>query len=185
VKGRFIKNVGRRDLLAGASAAAAATLLSLPALALPKIGTSRPAVHLTDAWDRDLDLSAFKRPILLTYEDKDSAKQNQALKDDLDDLQKTSNYRKAVANIPVIDASGYDYWPAKGIVKGELRKWSNKLGIVLYPDFSGDVRTTLSLEKGTSNVVLYGATGEVLLAYSGKLADADRSKVIEKIKSFL
>ena len=183
---RDTRPVGRRRV---ATILGALTLTAFvgvsSAVALPKVGAARQSVHLVDGWDRDVNLASFKRPVLIVYEDKDSASQNQALKDDLADLQKSSNYRKGVAHIIVADTSSYDYWPAKGIAKGELRKWSNKLGIVVYSDFSADVRTRLQLEKGLSNVVLYDAQGNVLFAHAGTVPPEERKHLIELIKEQL
>jgi len=180
------RRLGRRTFAGFMGAVAVAAFVAAsPALALPKVGAARPAVHLIDGWDRDLDMSSFQRPVLLFYEDKDSAGQNDVLKNDLSDLQKSSNYRKSIAHVVVADTSAYDYWPAKGIAKGELRKWSNKLGIVVYSDFSANVRTALGLEKGKSNIVLYGANGEVLFAKAETLSPEERSALVDKMKSLL
>ena len=172
----------RRAALGAAGAMLLSVLAPSLAMALPAVGAVRPAVRLVDGWDRELDLGRFERPILLIYEDKDSADQNQRLKDELVSLEKSIEYRKVVAHISVADVSAYDYWPAKGIAKGELRKWSQKLGIVVYGDFSGDVRTKLSLDKGESNVVLYAKSGEVLFASSGSLSATQRDALIDLIR---
>ena len=49
-----------------------------PAGALIRAGSLRPAAQVADADDRTLDLRAINgRPILVLYEDKDSAKVNE------------------------------------------------------------------------------------------------------------
>jgi hypothetical protein len=150
--------------------------------ALPATGAARAPLTLVDGWDREIDLAKFERSILLIYEDKDSANQNQALKDQLAALDKSIAYEKYVAHISVADVSAYDYWPAKGIAKGELRKWSQKLGLVIYGDFSGDARGKLALDKGASNVVLYAKSGEVLFAASGALSTRQRDALVDLLR---
>ncbi len=175
-------SMGRRAFLGASAGAVIVALAPASLLALPAAGASRPEVRLVDGWDREIDLGRFTRPILLVYEDKDSADQNQRLKDQLAELEKAIEYRKTVAHVSVADVSSYDYWPAKGIAKGELRKWSQKLGIVVYGDFSGDARTKLTLDKGESNVVLYAKNGDVLFASSGSLSAAQRGTLIGLVR---
>jgi hypothetical protein len=62
---------------------------------------------------------------------------------------------------------------------------SPRSGIVVYSDFSANVREKLGLEKGQSNVVLYGAHGEVLFAVASTASPAQRTALIEKMKSLL
>ena len=51
--------------------AAAAVTSSAPAAALPRVGSPRPDVILTDGWDRTDHLGRFARmPVLVVYEDK-------------------------------------------------------------------------------------------------------------------
>ncbi len=163
-------------------ALAAPTLFATDALALPKVGDARAAVSLTDGWDRSMDLSKMERPLLLIYEDKDSQNDNQKLKDELGKLDEAIHYRKSVAHVAVADVSGYDYWPAKGIVKDELKKWSQRLKLVIYGDFTGKARTRLAMDAGKSNVVLYSKAGKVLFAKSGTLSEHDRADLVARLR---
>jgi hypothetical protein len=180
------RGTDRRGFLALVGVATTLALIdTLPAAARPEISGSRAAVQLVDGWDRQLDLANFARPIVLFYEDKDSSTQNQTIKDELTDFQRSSNYRATIEHIIVADTSAYNYWPAKGIAKGELRKWTMKLGIIVYSDFIADVRMKLELEKGQSNVVLYGADGRVLLAHAGPMPRDVRDELIARMKELL
>ena len=64
------------------------------AVALPKVASARPAMKLTDGWDRELDLAKTTIPVIAIYEDKDDGYQNQTLKDELNALDKSMGYRK-------------------------------------------------------------------------------------------
>lgn len=164
-------------------ALAVTALFATSAFALPKVGDARPAVSLVDGWDRTMDLSKMERPLLLIYEDKDSANDNQKLKDELSRLEDSIHYRKSVAHVAVADVSGYDYWPAKGVVKDELKKWSARLKLVIYADFTGKARAKLAMDEGKSNVVLYSKQGKVLFARSGALSERDRADLVSRLRS--
>ena len=158
---------------------------ALPAEAVPKLGSARPAIKLVDGWDRVNDLSLGSRPLLVVYEDKDSSKQNQKLKDDLAALEKSIHYRKWVEHIVVADVSAYDYWPARDIAKGELQKWTKKIGFVIYSDFTGSVRTSLGFEKGKSNVVLYSRDSKVLFSKAGTVPELDRHRLVDLVSNLV
>ncbi len=157
-------------------------LVATAASALPKVGSARPGIVLVDGWDRAFDLAKVERPLLLIYEDEGSSAQNQTLKDELIKLEQSRHYRKSVAHLVVADVSAYDYWPAKGIAKGELQKWSQKLGIVIYGDFSGQAKKKLQVDAGKSNVVFYSSDGKVLFSHSGPLTQKDRAELLDLVK---
>ncbi len=145
------------------------------ARSVPALGSDAPELTLEDAWSRTVTLSAFKRmPVLVVYEDKDSSSQNQPLKDELSKLAKGDRYRKSVALIAVADVASYDYWPIRDFVKHSIRKESSKLQTTIFCDWDGHVRRTLSLDAGSSNVVLFGKDGRVLFAEAGTIS-AERS----------
>ena len=168
--------------LARLLAALVVGLLAAPAFALPKVGTARPSIKLVDAWDRELDLSRLAQPLLVVYEDKDDGNTNAAIKDELAQLDKTSHYRKTVLHIAVVDVTPWDYWPARGIAKTELQKWTNKVGVIMYSDFTGSVQTTLDFTKGKSTVVLWGKDGKVLFSYAGPLPADKRKELVDLLR---
>ena len=155
------------------------------ASAAPRVGAHRAAVTLTDGWDRELDLSALSLPLLMFYEGKDSRDQNAALKADLAALEVSTHSRAAVREISVAEVSAYSYWPAKGIVKDEIKKWTARLGVVVYADFSGEARTKLALTPGQSNVVLYARDGSVLFAHAGTLSEPDRVRLSSLLRALV
>ncbi len=163
---------------------AAAVLFALAvsnhARALPNKGAVRPAVKLTDGWDRELDLATIAKPLLAIYEDKDDGNTNQTLKDELNALDKSIGYRKLILQIIVVDLTPWNYWPARGIAKNEIQKWSNRVGMILYSDFTDTARATLGFTKALSNVVLYDKAGTVLFAFAGALP-ADQRKSVEDL----
>ena len=172
-----------------ASFALAATLVTLvPAWsgASPSLGGARPDVSFVDAWDRALVLPKTSgKPVLLVYEDKDSANQNAALKNELSALARGDAYKHRVVLLAVADVSGYDYWPARGFVRDAIRSESVKLGTPIYCDWNGQVRDTLALEAKRSNVVFYGKDGRVLFSHAGTLPDAKRKELVKLMKDTL
>ncbi|MDI1450671.1 YtfJ family protein [Polyangium sp. 6x1] len=157
-----------------------AALVPGVSLALPKEGAEAPNARVEDADGRALQMSSLKgKPILIMYEDKDSAAQNQPLKDDLAKLGQGDKYKQKVAIAAIADVSSYDFWPAKGFVKDAIREESKKQKTTIYCDWDGSFRKAYGIRKGASNVILVGKDGRVLFAGSGALGTGDRKKLIE------
>lgn len=161
-------------------------LLAAPAAALPAVGQARPEITLVDAWDRPFTLGkSGTKPILVVYEDKDSATQNKALKDELGKLAKGDRYRNAVALIAVADVTGYDYWPVRGFVKDAIQDESVKWNTPIYCDWNGTFRNAFGIRRGTSTILLYGKDGKVLLSHEGAMPGEKRQELVELIRKEL
>ena len=124
----------------------APALSSPPAAASPKLGDLRPSVRLVDAWDRAIDTRSLgDKPVLVVYEDRDSASENQVLKDELSKLARGDRYKRSIALLAIADVSGFDYWPARGFVKDAIQEESRKAGTTIYCDWNGEVRRAFGL----------------------------------------
>lgn len=173
-----------RNKLAAAAIAAGIAGSPLSTLALPAVGDDAPNGKLEDADGKSTETKSFKgKPLLIVYEDRDSAAQNEKLKKELGVLAKGDKYKAKVALAAVADVSSYDFWPAKGFVKDAIREESKKQGTTIYCDWNASFRKAFKLTKGKSNIVLVGKDGKVLFAAEGSLSDGDRKKVIELLKS--
>jgi hypothetical protein len=162
---------------------AATVTLAAPSDALLSPGANRPAVRVVDANDRALDLGAVHgRPMLVVYEDKESATLNQQLKTELSRLARGERYRSAVALVPVADVRDYDFWPARGFVKSAIRSESKKIGATIYCDWDGSFGRALRIQHGTSTVILFGKNGRVLFAGEGKISAADTNRLLELLR---
>jgi len=163
--------------------ALAFTLLTSSAAGLPAVGEARPPVWLVDAWGRSLDLGTLAgMPVLVVYEDKDSARQNEVLKAELAALAKGDAYRRAIALVAVADVDGYDYWPVRGFVKDAIKRESVRFKTPIYCDWDGAARGALGVRQGTSSEILYGWSGAVLLAHEGPMPAAKRAELIELLR---
>jgi len=168
----------------GVAALALSTQGSSPAFALPTEGDAAPNARIEDADGRAQELKVFKgKPVLIVYEDKDSAGQNQALKDALSKLAKGDRYKAAVALAAVADVSAYDYWPVKGFVKDAIREESRKQGTTIYCDWSGAFRGAYRLRSGVSSIVLVGRDGHVLFAAEGAVSADQRQRLVTLLKA--
>ncbi|XXX78061.1 YtfJ family protein [Sorangium sp. So ce134] len=168
---------------AASAAALSLALISGAALALPPVGGRAPNARVEDADGRELQLKALRgKPILIVYEDKDSATQNQAFKDALAKLAKGDRYRRTIALAAVADVSSYDFWPVKGFVKDAIREESRKVGATIYCDWDGTFREAYRLRRGISNVILVGKNGQVLFAAEGKLKPEAQSSLLDMLR---
>ena len=154
------------------------------ASAAPPLGAPRPAARVHDAEDRTFELQGVRgKPILVLYEDKDSAKVNVALKDGLARLARGDRYRNAVALVPVADVERYDYWPVRGFVKDAIRDESRKIGATIYCDWNGSFRRATQLAKNTSSVMLIGRDGRVLFTWEGQVPKDERERLLAMLRA--
>ncbi len=161
----------------------ASLLTASIATGLPHPGSEIPSLRLLDAWDRAFEVSRLAaKPVLVVYEDKDSAGENQAFKNELAALARGDRYRTAVALVAIADVQGYDYWPVRGFVKDAIRDQSVKFGTAIYCDWDGSAQRTLGLRRGTSNVILYGRDGKVIFSHEGAMSAAERSEAIDLLR---
>jgi len=173
---------GKRPFIPALAFLTALTLAS-SALALPNEGDAAPNARVEDADGHAVELKQFKgKPILIVYEDKESAEQNQELKKDLSKLAKGDRYKSRVALAAVADVSSYDFWPVKGFVKDAIREESRKQGTTIYCDWNGTFRSRYKLRRGVSSVVLVGKDGHVLFAGEGKLSAEQRKRLIGMLR---
>jgi ceramide glucosyltransferase len=174
---------------AGVAGRVAAVLVAFalampPALARPQAGEAGANARLEDADGRTLELKAFRgKPILILYEDKDSARQNQILKDRLAELAKGDKYRGRVALAAVADVSSYDYWPVKGFVKDAIRDESRKVGTTIYCDWDGSFRAAYGFRRGVSSVVLIDRRGYVAFSAEGAVGAEGRRKLVDLLRA--
>jgi hypothetical protein len=170
-----------------AVAVAVAILLahSAVAVALPSAGTLRPALSLVDAEDTAFDLRGINgKPIVIVHESKEASSQNVAFKSDLGKLSAKRKERKeekgeGYALIPIADADGYDYWPARGFVKSAIREESKKIGRSVYIDWGGSARKALGITQNKSAILIFGKDGKLKCSREGTLSKEDRDKAMQ------
>ncbi len=152
--------------------------------ALPKLGAAAADASMEDADGRRAKVSSFSgKPILIVYEDKDSATLNQPFKDDLAKLAAGDKYRESIALLPLADVSAYNFWPVKGFVKDAIREESKKVGTTIYCDWDASFRSAFDIRAGSSSIILVGRNGAVLFAAEGALSVEQREKVVSLLRA--
>lgn len=165
---------------------ASSLLGSATAEAVPREGEPAPNATIEDADGRVSELKAFHgKPILIVYEDRDSATQNQSLKADLAKLARGDGYRARIALAAVADVSSWDFFPAKGLVKDAIRDESRKQGTTIYCDWTGAFRSAFRLRRGVSNVVLVSKDGRVLFTAEGSVPAEQRRRLVSLLREQL
>ena len=152
--------------------------------AAPTVGATAKDARAVDVDGRVLSLERMRgTTVFVVYEDKESGKQNQALKRELEEwLSHDAKAHASVFVAPVADVSEYDSWPARGFVKDAIREESKKVGMTIWCDWDASFRKTLDLAKGKSNVVVLGRDGRVLFAAEGALSLEQRREAIAAAK---
>jgi hypothetical protein len=160
-------------------------LIASQATALVGAGTSLPTLDLVDAWDRHVALTKLRgRPLVLIYEDKDAATQNEAFKQTLGTWMSEERFKPLVM-IPIADVSAYDYFPAKGFARSAVRDTSKKIGRPIYCDWSGEIGKGIGAGSATSNVILVSKSGQVIYSHVGAFQPADVAKFKAKLSEDL
>lgn len=115
------------------------------------------------------------KPVILFYEDKDSTKLNQALKEELFERGKQHGLLEAAWVVAVANLEKFNFFPARQIALSYVRDEEKKVGVPILVDLDGTLGgQPWSLPKKTSTVMLMDATGAVVYAYSGRLEEAER-----------
>lgn len=167
-------------------AVALATLaLLVPSLAsaLLKIGETPPDFVVHDCDDHAQKLSELRagKPTLVVFEGKEGGASNKPVLDRLGKLRASDPVYAKTQVVAIADASGYAYWPAKSIAKSILRKEGKKVGIIVWADWSGDGRRSLSADPKRSNLVLFDAKGKVAWASAGALSKEQQDALLDQI----
>jgi predicted transcriptional regulator len=176
----------KRNLRAFISMTTAAIALAVaPGVgATPKEGERAPDARVEDADGRPMDIRSQKgKTLVLFYEGKDSASQNDALKREVAKLVKTERFRSSTVLAAVGDVSDYDYWPVKGIVKDKIREEAQKAGWPIFCDWDGGFRTAYKLRRGVSNVIVIGKSGSVLFAASGPVDARGKQRLLDALRA--
>jgi hypothetical protein len=175
-----------RSLITGGAIASAATLATSSAGAVPREGDAAPSASIEDADGKVKDFAAFRgRPLLIVYEDRDSAKQNEALKAELATLARGRQDSERVALAAIADVSAWDFEPAKYFVRAAIRDESKKQGTTIYCDWTGAFRSVYRMRRGVSNVVLVGRDGRVAFSAEGPLGPDQRARLLGLLRAQL
>ncbi|MDB4986219.1 MAG: hypothetical protein JWN04_1397 [Myxococcaceae bacterium] len=125
------------------------------------------------------DAQLRSRALILWYDSSDTVHLNDEAKTELSRVLATLPEATRPRLVAVGDVSRYDYWPARRFAQSELRKFEGIYHIAIYGDWTGAIRTALTLAEGQSNLLFVSATGEVRFRGTGKLPHADVQRVIE------
>lgn len=179
MNGGLWRMAGLAALMAPALVAAVVSTVA----AAPKPGDGLPPAKVASLDGKEFDTRAISGKIaLIFYEDKDSAKHNLALKNELTRVKSSPGWKPNVVVTAVADVGGYDWWPAKGFVKDAIQAEQRKSGVTIFLDWSGEFGKALKATKGASNVVLVGPDGKVQIAHQGAVPQSVRDAIIAAIR---
>ena len=163
---------------AAAVAALALSTVTGSAWAAPRAGEAVAAARAESLDGKAFDTRSVKgQTVLVFYEDKDTANQNAAFKNELGRLRKATGFKPGVRVVAVADVSSYDFWPAKGLVQDAIKKQQKASGVTIFLDWSGKFGTALKARKGVSNVVLIGPDGNVMVSHEGVVSADVASRI--------
>lgn len=128
----------------------------------------------------------WRRPTVLFYEDRDSTKLNQHVKDALFAAGKERGLTDAVDVIAVANVAKYDWFPARDFVLAAVRDVEREFHVPVYLDFKGALASSpWSLPAKTSTVVVLTARGQPVATFKGRLSDDEVKKVFAALEALL
>ena len=137
-------------------------------------GSAAPSFNLESGDQQTLSLDQIRgKVILILYETKEEVEQNRALKSDLTALYAGSPLLKTRSLVVSVINASSAYWPITKIWQSNLRKNSEKEGVVIWGDWNGKMFSDYGMTDRASNVVLIDKKGVVRYARSGRLAPDD------------
>lgn len=126
------------------------------------------------------------KPVILFYEDKDSTKLNQGLKEELFQRGKQHGLLEAAWVVAVANLEKFNFFPARQIALSYVRDEEKKVGVPILVDLEGTLGgPPWALPKKTSTVMLMDATGAVVYRYSGRLEEAERKNFFTALSQLI
>lgn len=127
------------------------------------------------------------RPVVLFYEDKDSASLNEPLKLALLDADGHPTAAAAgVHLLAVANVSAFDFFPARGIATRKLRNLEETRHMPILIDWHGDLsRPPWNLPANDSTVVILDAQGQTVFRRSGRLDANARAEVLATVRELV
>ncbi len=161
---------------------AMASASPLAAQAAPTPLRAAHAALETSAGD-PVDLTALlTKPTVIFYEDRDSTKLNQHVKDALFERGKALGLLNSAAVIAIANVKEWNWFPARNFVLKAVRDIEAKVHIPIYLDFSGDMTAPpWSLPSKSSTVLVLNANTEPVLLLKGRLNAGEVEKLFSTL----
>ena len=133
--------------------------------------------------EASLDSSTLSGSVLvITYETKNAVEKNRTFKNAvLAWCASSDNKSGAVAPVPVVSCFKYA-GPIADICKKGVQYYSKKEGLQLYVDRDGKMFNAFSMQDKESNIVIIDKKGFIRFQGSGKIPDAEISRLIQLIR---
>jgi hypothetical protein len=124
----------------------------------------------------------WTKPTVLFYEDRDSTKLNQHVKDALFARGKERGLLESVNVVAVANVAKYDWFPARNFVLTAVREAEAQAHVPVYCDFKGQLaQPPWSLPSKTSTVVVLSPAGVPLLTFKGRLSEDEVTKLLSAL----
>lgn len=116
------------------------------------------------------------RVVVLFYEDRDSASQNELLKQEMSARAQEAGLARQVVLLPIANLEAFDFWPARPIARGHVVDIARRFGIEILIDWSGATAQAWGFAKRQSHVLVLDGEGRPLFRESGPLDGAARGR---------
>ncbi len=145
--------------------------------------TSLNATLETSNGDRATLTSLITKNTVVFYEDRDSTKLNQHVKDALIERGRATGKLDAVSVVAIASVKEWNWFPARNFVLKAVRDIEAKVHIPIYLDFTGDMtQAPWNLSAKTSTVVVLSPQAQPIIQFKGRLSDEQVEKLFSTLE---
>ncbi len=128
----------------------------------------------------------FKKPTVLFYEDRDSNRLNQHVKDALIKAGRERGLTQSVDVVAVANVAAYNWFPARNFVLAAVRDIEREVKIPIYLDFTGALGVApWKLPTHSSTVLVMSPAGEPLMLKKGRLSDTEVTEIFTLLERLI
>jgi predicted transcriptional regulator len=168
-------------LLTGMLALCLAAPAAVPS---PLVGREAPYFRVESGDGRVLDTGMLRgKVVVMFYEARDCLAKSRPLKKALNAFynEQRKEEQELILRVPVINCTAA-VWPFRGIWKRELVQNSKRVGMTVYGDWDGEMRTSFGMKGDDTNLVILDKKGRVRYFHTGVIAgDGEGVNVLKKL----
>jgi hypothetical protein len=151
-------------------------------------GRRAPAFEVVSGDGQVMNLAGLKsyRVVVCFYETVEVIELNRTFKDELEVFyRKLSALEKGKIFFLSVGDCSSARWPFLGLWQTGLIDQSEKLGLTVYGDWTGEMREDFAFARNDSNFALIDANGVIIYQVSGKIGPEETLKIEGLILSLL
>lgn len=149
------------------------------------IGLQAPGFTVSSGDNKNFSLKDIKGKVAaIFYETKGTKEKNRKLKNELNKFydRLPESIKENVARVAVVNCKDVIF---SGVWKSALRRNSEKEGITIYGDWSGEMASAYKVKANDSNIIIIDKHGIIRYYHSGIAGDKEIDKIKDLVKKLI